>query len=201
MDKAITIKRINQGWDSFVLKDNKLEPYTLNSGEISKAFNIQKLMNDNQYFEEVYNQGYKWHRKVFWTKNYNLHYFYIPITRNFVEYYSLNWNTGDYKGIIVLSDRDLNNNIDSLISISLIIDVHLQVLIDKLYRIEKYINENLSRCVNIKGVEILVYSTLQDLYKIKEIDVRQEIAAFKKLKRKIQIRKTKIMIKNLFSPS
>lgn len=77
------------------------------------------------------------------------------------------------------------NNIDSLISISLIIDVHLQVLIDKLYRIEKYIIENLNNCVDTTGIEILVDAILRDLYKISKIDVRQEIAAFKKLKRKI----------------
>lgn len=123
MDKAITIKRINQGWDSFVLKDNKLEPYTLNSGEISKAFNIQKLMNDNQYFEEVYNQGYKWHRKVFWTKDHNLHHFYIPVTRKFVEYYSLNWDTGFYKESIVLSNRDLNDKVESFYEFSLEVEV------------------------------------------------------------------------------
>lgn len=117
------IKRINDDWEDFVLKNNKLEYYAPGSGEIYKAFPINKLISDKQYLQEICNQGYKWYRKEFRTKDYNLHYFYIPITRNFVEYYSLNWNTGDYKGIIVLSDRDLNNNVEAFYGFSLEVEV------------------------------------------------------------------------------
>lgn len=100
-----------------------MEHYSLGSGETSKAFNIKKLMSDNHYFKKVYSKGYKWHKKEFLTKYYNWHYFYIPITRNFVEYYSLNWDTGFYKGNIALSNRDLINNIDIFYEFSLEIEV------------------------------------------------------------------------------
>lgn len=93
------------------------------------------------------------------------------------------------------------NNIDSLINITAFQRTKTIVLLDKLYIIKKYIIENLNNCVDTTGIEILVDAILRDLYKISKIDVRQEIAAFKKLKRKIQIKKTKIMIKNLFTLS
>lgn len=123
MDKTIVIKKISGISRNLIIKDNKLEHYSSGSGEISKAFNIKKLINDNQYFEEVYNQGYKWHRKDFLTKYYNSHYFYIPVTRNFVEYYSLNWDTGFYKGSIVLSNRDLNDKVELFYEFSLEVEV------------------------------------------------------------------------------
>lgn len=93
------------------------------------------------------------------------------------------------------------NNIDLLINITAFQRTKTIVLLDKLYIIKKYIIENLNNCVDTTGIEILVDAILRDLYKISKIDVRQEIAAFKKLKRKIQIKKTKIMIKNLFTLS
>lgn len=91
------------------------------------------------------------------------------------------------------------NNIDSLINITAFQRTKTIVLLDKLYIIKKYIIENLNNCVDTTGIEILVDAILRDLYKISKIDVRQEIAAFKKLKRKIRIRKIKLMIKKLQS--
>lgn len=92
------------------------------------------------------------------------------------------------------------NDIHSLLYMSLFIDRHTHVILNKLYLIEKYIIENLSRCRNTKGVEILVKSTLKDLYKIDKVDVREEIAAFESLKKKVRIRKIKLMIWNCMNP-
>lgn len=92
------------------------------------------------------------------------------------------------------------NSVDSLINMTAFQRTKTIVLLDKLTLIEKYIIENLSRCRNTKGVEILVDSTLEDLYKINKIDVRQEIAAFERLKKKVKIRKIELMIWNCMNP-
>lgn len=122
MDKTI-IKKITEGTNNFILFHKELKYYILGSGRIFKSFNLNKLLLDNQYFQETYNQGYKWYRKKFWTKDYKVRYFYVPVTKSFLEYYSLNWNTDDYKKSIVLSNRDLSNNVESFYGFSLEIEV------------------------------------------------------------------------------
>lgn len=116
-------KKITEGTNNFILFHKELKYYILGSGRIFKTFNLNKLLLDNRYFQEAYNQDYKWYRKKFWTKDYNVHHFYIPITKSFLEYYLLNWNTDDYKGSIVLSNRDLNDNVESFYGFSLEVEV------------------------------------------------------------------------------
>lgn len=122
MDKAI-IKKITTRTRNFIVKNGALEYYSLGSGERYKTFNINKLITDNQYFQEVYDQGYNWYRKKFWTKSHNLKEFYIPITKNFIEFYLSNWDKEENKGNIVLSNRDLNNNVDSFYGFSLEVEI------------------------------------------------------------------------------
>ena len=92
------------------------------------------------------------------------------------------------------------NDIDSLLNISSFITMHTEFVLNKLYLVEKYIDENLSRCMNTKGVIILVLSILENLRKVSKIDVRQEIAVFERLMKKIRIRKIKLMIWNCMNP-
>lgn len=92
------------------------------------------------------------------------------------------------------------NDIDSLLNISSFITMHTDFVLNKLYLIEKYIDENLSRCINTKGVIILVHSILENLRKVSKIDVQQEIAIFERLKKRIRIRKIKLMIWNCMNP-
>lgn len=74
MDKAI-IKKIANSTSNFIIKNGKLEYYILGSGESYKAFNINKLITDNQYFQELYDQGYSWYREELED---NEHLYYTP---------------------------------------------------------------------------------------------------------------------------
>lgn len=92
------------------------------------------------------------------------------------------------------------NNINSLLQMTSFISMHTHVILNKLYLIEKYIDENLIKCIDIKGVQILVDSIIEDLRKVSEIDVQREIAVFERLKKEIRIRKIKLRIWNCMNP-
>lgn len=91
------------------------------------------------------------------------------------------------------------NNADSLIFMTSIISKHADSLFNRLYLVDYYITRNINKCLDLKSVQILVESILYTLHSLDKIDVKKEIRAFKKLKRKIQVRKIKLMIKKLQS--
>lgn len=123
MDKIITIKKISDRKDNFIILNNELKYYVLGSGRIFKSFSINKLMVDDLYLVQVYNQGYDSYRKEFWNTSHCLNYFYIPITKNFLDFYQLNWSEEGYREEIVLSKRNLNNNVDSFYEFSLEVEI------------------------------------------------------------------------------
>lgn len=92
------------------------------------------------------------------------------------------------------------NNSNSLILMGSFIRKHIHLLFNRISIIEKYITENLNKCMDIMGAQILVNSILEELNRIDDIDVKKEITAFERLKKKIRIRKIKLMIWNCMNP-
>lgn len=110
--------------DNYVIINNKLHKYQLYSGRIWDYFNIKKLMLDDMYFDQTREAGYTLYQKAFWNKE-NRNTFYIPLSRNFLEFYQLYWSNESYKEeYIALSKTDLNHTVDFFYEFSLEIEIN-----------------------------------------------------------------------------
>ena len=111
--------------------------YDLHSGRIEECCRIEDLLNDENLFKEMITSGFGYYQKEYWgyekrffpNGNYILDSrcknFYIPISKNFIEFYSLNWakeecSNQDY---IILSNNNLSNNVDSFYEFDLLVEL------------------------------------------------------------------------------
>lgn len=121
MERKIKIEDIS---DNLIILNGVLMFYNLHSGYISTSFNIKKLLLEDHYYKKVIENGYKYYRKKIRTVNDSPKVFYIPISKNFIEFYQLNWNNESLKkGFITLCNKDLNNNVDAFYEFSLEVEI------------------------------------------------------------------------------
>lgn len=151
MERKIKIEDIS---DNLIILNGILMFYNLHSGYVSKTFNIEKLLLDDQYYKKIVENGYKYYRKKVQTTNDNQKVFYIPISKNFIKFYQSNWsNESLKKDFIILCNKDLNNNVDAFYEFSLEVEISglrtkfTQSLIDNfhIYIERPYNNEELEK--------------------------------------------------------
>lgn len=122
MKRKTSIKKIS---DNIVILNGELISYKLHSGRVEKAFNIEELLSDDEYYEKVVKDGYESYEKEFETPDNRKEVFSIPVSKSFIEFYRLDWsNESTEKDFItLLYNRDLNNNVEAFYEFSLEVEI------------------------------------------------------------------------------
>ncbi len=134
MGKRIIFKNRNR---NFIFYQNKKYIYDQHSGRIESYCKIEDLLNDETLLKEMilngfdcYEKEYLGYKKRFFPngdyvldsiyKN-----FYIPISKNFIEFYQLNWANDNWnKEYITLSNTHLNGkNVESFYEFSILVEI------------------------------------------------------------------------------
>lgn len=112
------IKFFNEETEN-IISFGDLYYYKLNSGRIQKRFDIERLINDKQYFLNAHSLGFDKFQKSF-SYDYKRCSFYVPISINFIKYHQIKCSRGeDY---IVLSKTKLDD-VSSFYTFSLEIEI------------------------------------------------------------------------------
>lgn len=105
------ILKINASVYQFIIVNGKLYGYKSHSGRIVDSFSIEKLLSDSDYYNSTLERGFKYYEKDFWNKNDERKTFYIPLSKEFIEYYILYWKENFYdEGYIPLYNISLKSN-------------------------------------------------------------------------------------------
>ncbi len=97
MEIVDNINIIKSSRNFIVLYENDKWVYDLETGSITDFYSLEKLLEDKDYLETVINKGFNNYEKGF-DSNEDFEYksFYIPISRNFLEFYKQNWEEEEY---------------------------------------------------------------------------------------------------------
>lgn len=134
MGKKIIFKNTSNNW---LLYKGELTYYIIHSGRINRGFKIEELLDNELLLNKIIENGFDSYEKEFegqektvWdngTITFSRRYkkFYIPISRNFIEYYNLNWsNNRRNKEYITLSNTHLKeDSIDYFYEFSLEVEI------------------------------------------------------------------------------
>lgn len=119
------ILKINASIYQYLIVSGKLYGYKLHSGRIVDLFNIEKLLLNSNYYNSTLENGFKYYEKDFWNKNDERKTFYIPLSKEFIEYYILHWKENfDNEGYIPLYNISLNPNAILLYEFSIIVEIN-----------------------------------------------------------------------------
>lgn len=128
MEKRIII--YNDQVDNIIINGSEPLYYKLHSGRLNESFDIEKLLSDDKYFNNVLLSGYDSYEKEYLSDYDSLYRrifkkFYIPLSKNFIEFYKLNWDDKEYrKGYITLSNTHLDKeNVDAFYEFSLSVEI------------------------------------------------------------------------------
>lgn len=152
MKRKTSIKKTS---DNIVILNRRLISYHLHSGRVENAFNIEELLSDDEYYENVIKEGYECYEKEFETPDNRKEVFYVPVSKSFIEFYQLDWSneSSQQDSIPLLYNRDLNNNVEAFYEFSLEAEISglrtkfiRSLTNDRLIYIEKpYNNEELEK--------------------------------------------------------
>lgn len=111
----------------YIVIGKKVYGYVLGFGFVWDFFNIKKILSDDVYYQQTINTGFLDYEVVYKDldseqsvqKN-----FYIPLTKEFVEYYEINWDKGtSHEGSIILSNKNLRKYAESFYELYLEIEI------------------------------------------------------------------------------
>lgn len=118
------IIKISNSIYQYVIIEGKVYGYNPHSARLNKYFNIDKLLVDKLYYQEVSRLGYIYFEKDYWINETNKKSFDIFLSENFIEFFKLNWSKDSfYDGLILLTKRLCPNDIESFYDFSLDIEI------------------------------------------------------------------------------
>lgn len=118
------ILKINASIYQYLIVNGKLYGYKLHSGRIVDSFNIKKLLFNSSYYKSTLENGFKYYEKDFWNKNDERKTFYIPLSKEFIEYYILHWKENfDNEGYLPLYNISLDSSAILLYEFSIEVEI------------------------------------------------------------------------------
>lgn len=71
---------------NYIVYGGKLYYYNLSSGRIGDSFIIKELLSNPDYYNDTLEKGFKYYEKEFYNKEDERKTFYIPLSKEFIEY-------------------------------------------------------------------------------------------------------------------
>ena len=111
----------------YIVIGKKVYGYVLDAGIVGDYFDVEKLLSDDAYYQQAINTGFQDYEVVY--KDLDSEQtiqksFYIPLTKEFIEYYELNWNKEtSHEGSIILTNKNLKKYAESFYELYLEIEI------------------------------------------------------------------------------
>lgn len=110
---------------NYIVYGGKLYYYNLSSGRIGDSFIIKELLSNPDYYNDTLEKGFKYYEKEFYNKEDERKTFYIPLSKEFIEYYRLYWKEEYFnEAYIPLYNTQLKNRVEAFYEFSLEIEIN-----------------------------------------------------------------------------